>query len=126
VKERIHSTLAPEAVGPYSQAIAGGGLLFCAGQGPIDPATGRLVEGDIGVQTERALRNLGAILAADGLHYDDVLKTTCFLLDMDDFRAFNEVYGRFFREPYPARSTIQAARLPLDIRVEVEAIALRR
>jgi 2-iminobutanoate/2-iminopropanoate deaminase len=102
------------------------GFLFCSGQGPIDPATNALIEGDVGAQTERTLQNLGAVLEAAGLDYGDVVKTTCFLADMDDFKAFNEVYGRFFPEPYPARTTIQAARLPLDIAVEIEAIAKRR
>jgi 2-iminobutanoate/2-iminopropanoate deaminase len=92
----------------------------------MDPATGLLVEGGIGPQTERTLRNLGALLEAAGLGLGDVVKTTCYLRDMDDFKAFNEVYATFFTEPYPARTTIQAARLPLDIAVEVEAIALRR
>ena len=126
MKERIESAGAPIPIGPYSQAIAVEGLLFCAGQGPFDPQTKQLVSGAIAVQTEQSLENLGAILDAAGLGYGDVVKTTCYLADMDDFVAFNEVYGRFFAEPYPARTTIQAARLPLDIAVEIEAIAVRR
>jgi 2-iminobutanoate/2-iminopropanoate deaminase len=126
VKLAIQPAGAAKPIGPYSPAMAVDGLLFCSGQGPMDPATGLLVEGGIGPQTERTLRNLGALLEAAGLGLGDVVKTTCYLRDMDDFKAFNEVYATFFTEPYPARTTIQAARLPLDIAVEVEAIALRR
>ena len=126
MKERIQTSGAPQPIGPYSQAIAVDGLLFCAGQGPIDPHTGQLVEGDVAAQTERTLKNLGAVLEAAGLGYPDVVKTTCFLADMDDFAAFNEVYASFFGDPAPARTTIEAARLPLDILVEVDAIAVRR
>jgi 2-iminobutanoate/2-iminopropanoate deaminase len=126
VKERIQTSSAPNALGPYSQAIQTDDLLFCSGQGPVDPDTNVRIEGDVAAQTERTLRNLGAVLEAAGLDFGDVVKTTCFLADMDDFKAFNEVYGRFFPEPYPARTTIQAARLPLDIDVEIEAIARRR
>jgi 2-iminobutanoate/2-iminopropanoate deaminase len=126
MKERIQTDAAPRPIGPYSQAIAVEGLLFCAGMGPIDPATGMLVEGGIVEQTARTLRNLGGILEAAGLGFEDVVKTTCYLADMQDFRAFNEVYASFFGEPYPARTTIQAARLPMDIRVEIEAVAVRR
>jgi 2-iminobutanoate/2-iminopropanoate deaminase len=125
LREPIQTSGAPNPIGPYSQAIAVEGLLFCSGQGPIDPATGQLVEGGVVEQTEQTLRNLGAILAAAGLGYGDVAKTTCYLRDMDDFKAFNEVYARYFREPFPARTTIQAGRLPLDIDIEVEAIAVR-
>jgi 2-iminobutanoate/2-iminopropanoate deaminase len=126
MKEAIHTSGAPKALGPYSQAIATDDFLFCSGQGAIDPDTNELSGGDVAAQTERTLKNLGAVLAAAGLDYSDVVKTTCFLRDMDDFKAFNEVYARFFPEPYPARSTVQAARLPLDIDVEIEAIAKRR
>jgi len=126
VKHAIHPAGAAKPIGPYSPAVAIEGLLFCSGQGPLDPATGQPVGGDIGPQTERTLRNLGALLEAAGLDFGDVVKTTCYLRDMDDFKAFNEVYATFFPEPYPARTTIQAARLPLDISVEVEAIAQRR
>jgi 2-iminobutanoate/2-iminopropanoate deaminase len=126
VKERIQTDAAPRPIGPYSQAIAVDRLLFCAGMGPIDPATGALVDGGIVEQTERTLRNLGGILQAAGVGYEDVVKTTCYLADMEEFRAFNEVYATFFTEPYPARTTIQAARLPMDIRIEIEAIAVRR
>jgi 2-iminobutanoate/2-iminopropanoate deaminase len=125
VKETIRTTGAPDPIGPYSQGIAVEGLLFCAGQGPIDPATGQLVAGGVAEQTTQTLRNLGAILDAAGLGYEDVVKTTCYLADMNDFAAFNEVYATFFASPAPARTTIQAARLPLDILVEIEAIAAR-
>jgi 2-iminobutanoate/2-iminopropanoate deaminase len=126
VKQAIHPSGAPRPLGPYTPAIAVEGLLFCSGQGPMDPESGDLVPGGIAEQTDRTLRNLGALLEAAGLGFGDVVKTTCYLRDMDDFRAFNEVYARFFPEPYPARTTIQAARLPLDIDVEIEAIAIRR
>jgi 2-iminobutanoate/2-iminopropanoate deaminase len=126
MKERIHTDDAPAALGPYSQAIASGELIFTSGQGPIDPATGALLEGDIQAQTERTLQNVGAVLGAAGLDFGDVVKTTCYLRDMNDFSAFNEVYARFFPEPYPARTTIEAARLPLDIDIEIEAVARRR
>jgi 2-iminobutanoate/2-iminopropanoate deaminase len=126
VKHAIHPTGAAKPIGPYSPAVAVEGLLFCSGQGPLDPATGQVVEGGIGPQTERTFRNLEALLEAAGLDFGDVVKTTCYLRDMDDFKAFNEIYASFFPEPYPARTTIQAARLPLDIAVEVEAIAVRR
>jgi 2-iminobutanoate/2-iminopropanoate deaminase len=126
VREPIQTSGAPSPIGPYSQAIAVDGLLFCAGQGPIDPETGQLVTGGVAAQTEQTLRNIGAILAADGLGYEDVVKTTCYLADMDDFAAFNEVYARFFATPAPARTTIEAARLPMDILVEIEVIAARR
>jgi len=126
VKHAIHPAGAAKPIGPYSPAVAVESLLFCSGQGPMDPATGQLAEGGIGPQTERTLRNIGALLEAAGLDFSDVVKTTCYLRDMDDFKAFNEVYATFFPEPFPARTTIQAARLPLDISVEVEAIALRR
>ena len=125
MKQRIETSGAPPAGGPYSQAIATGGLVFCAGQLGIDPATGALVEGGIEGQAERALRNLGAVLEAAGLSYADVVKTTCFLADIGDFAAFNGVYARFFGDTPPARSTFQVAALPAGGRVEIEAIAAR-
>jgi len=125
MKERITSTGSPRPIGPYSQAIVVDGLVFCSGQGPMDPETGAVIDGGIVPQTERTLRNLGAVLEAAGAGYADVLKTTCYLADIDEFAAFNEVYGRFFPDTPPARTTIEAARLPLDIRVEIEAIAKR-
>jgi 2-iminobutanoate/2-iminopropanoate deaminase len=113
---------APSAIGPYSQAIAIDGFLFCSGQAGVDPATGKLVEG-VENQTERALTNLSAVLSAAGMSFADVLKTTVFLADMADFAAMNAVYARFTASPAPARSTIQAAALPMGARVEIEAIA---
>lgn len=115
---------APKAIGPYSQAIVANGLIFCAGQVPLDPVTMKLVEGDITAQTERVMRNLEAVLAAAGSSFARVVKTTCFLTDLNNFHAFNAVYGRFFPAAAPARSTVQAARLPLGALVEVECIAL--
>jgi 2-iminobutanoate/2-iminopropanoate deaminase len=126
VKQRIQTSKAPNALGPYSQAIVTDSLVFCSGQGPIDPRTSALVEGDVAVQTERTMENVKALLAEMGLDFSDVVKSTCYLNDMDDFGAFNEVYGSYLPEPYPARTTIQAARLPLDILVEIEVIAQKR
>ena len=114
---------APKAIGPYSAALRVGGLLFISGQVPVDPDTGALVEGDIAAQTRQVLRNIGVLLDAAGLSYADVARTTVFLADMDDFAAMNEAYRAFFPEPYPARSTVQAARLPRDARIEIDAIA---
>jgi 2-iminobutanoate/2-iminopropanoate deaminase len=118
--------MAPRAAGAYSQAIMTDDFVFLSGQGPIDPETNAAVEGDMSVQVERVLQNLGAVLSAAGLDFSDVVKTTCFLRDMNDFAAFNAVYARYFSEPYPARSTIEAGRLPLDFDVEIECIARRR
>ena len=115
---------APAAIGPYSQALVHAGLVFTAGQIPLDPATGDMVEGDVERQTEQVLRNLGAVLTAAGASFESVLKTTVFVADMNDFGAVNAVYGRFFGEHRPARSTVQAARLPRDARVEIEAVAV--
>jgi 2-iminobutanoate/2-iminopropanoate deaminase len=126
VKHRIQTSRAPNAIGPYSQGIVTDSLVFFAGQGPMDPKTNTLVAGDVRVQTERTMENVAALLDEAGLDFSDVVKTTCYLADMDDFKAFNEVYGSFLNEPYPARTTIQAARLPLDILVEIEVIAQRR
>jgi 2-iminobutanoate/2-iminopropanoate deaminase len=126
VKQRIHTPKAPNALGPYSQAIATDTLVFCSGQGPMDPETNTLVTGDVAVQTRRTMENIQALLTEMGLDFGDVVKSTCYLADMDDFSVFNEVYGSYMPEPYPARTTIQAARLPLDIKVEIEVIAQRR
>ena len=115
---------APAAIGPYSQAIVAGQLLFCSGQIPLDPVTGQIVEGDVGAQTRRVLENVRAILVAADTTFDDVVKTTVFLADMNDFAAMNAVYAEYFTAPAPARSTVQAARLPRDARVEIEIIAL--
>jgi len=123
-KHAVSSPNAPKAIGPYSSALAAGGLLFISGQVPIDPATGSMVQGDIGAQTRRVLDNVGALLTSASLRFSDVVRTTVFLADMNDFAAMNEVYRTYFSEPFPARSTVQAARLPRDARVEIDAIAM--
>lgn len=123
VKDIVATDRAPRAIGPYSQAVRAGDLVFASGQIPIDPATGEFVAGGIAEQTEQILRNLTAVFEAAGVGLNQVVKTTVFLADMDDFTAMNEVYGRFFGEEPPARATVQAARLPRDARVEIEAIA---
>lgn len=115
---------APAAIGPYSQAIIANGLVFTAGQIPLDPETMTLVDGDITVQTERVMQNLTAVLAAAGSSFDRVVKTTCFLADLNDFAAFNTVYGRFLGTNPAPRSTVQVAKLPLGSLVEVECVAL--
>ncbi len=114
---------APKAIGPYSQAIRAGSLLFLSGQIPIDPATGQMVDGDIAQQTQRVFKTLEAILTAAGASFDNVVRTTVYLADMGDFAAMNEVYGTYFSSPAPARATVQAARLPRDARVEIDLIA---
>ena len=123
MKTAVSSPNAPKAVGPYSQAIRAAGLLFVAGQIPLDPASGALVEGDITVQARRVLDNIGAVLGAAGLSFADIVKTTVFLSDLNDVAAMNQVYGTYFSDPYPARATVQVARLPRDVRIEIEAIA---
>ena len=124
MKDSIQTDKAPKAIGPYSQAIRAGGFLFASGQIPIDPLTGQFVEGGIAEQTEQVLKNLSAVLHAAGSSLDRVVKTTVFLADMDEFTLMNEVYGKFFSETPPARATVEAARLPRDARVEIEAIAM--
>src|SRR4029077_4272177 len=123
MKQAVSSPGAPKAIGPYSQAVRAGQLLFVSGQVPLDPATGQMVEGDIAAQTRRVFDNLGAVLKAGGRSFADVVRTTVFLADMNDFAAVNEVYGTYFTEPYPARATVQVARLPKDARVEIDLIA---
>ena len=123
MKRIIKTNGAPQAIGPYSQAISAGGFVFASGQIPIDPQTGEFVAGGVREQTEQVLRNLSAVLEAAGTGLDRVVKTTVFLADMNDFAVMNEVYGRYFNEGAPARATVQAARLPRDARVEIEAIA---
>ncbi|MGI5958340.1 MAG: RidA family protein [Massiliimalia sp.] len=113
---------APAAIGPYSQAVACGNLLFTSGQIPIDPATGNLVEGDISVQAEQVMKNLGAVLEASGTSFEKAIKTTCFLSNMDDFGAFNEVYAKYFVNK-PARSCVAVKTLPKNVLCEVEVIA---
>ncbi len=124
VKEIIATDRAPRAIGPYSQAVRTGNLIFASGQIPIDPATGEFVSGGVAEQTEQVLRNLTAVFEAAEVGLDRVVRTTVFLADMEDFTAMNEVYGRFFGENPPARATVQAARLPRDARVEIDAIAV--
>jgi 2-iminobutanoate/2-iminopropanoate deaminase len=125
MREAVASPGAPAAIGPYSQAIVAGPFLFCSGQIPLDPATGTLVEGGIAEQTRRVLENVGAVLATAGVSFDAVVKTTVFLADMAEFGAMNDVYAQYFTAPAPARSTIEAARLPRDVRVEIEVVAYR-
>jgi 2-iminobutanoate/2-iminopropanoate deaminase len=123
VRHALTTAGAPAAIGPYSQATVAGQLLFCSGQIPLDPVTGQIVEGDVGAQTRRVLENVRAILVAADTTFDDVVKTTVFLADMNDFAAMNAVYAEYFAAPAPARSTVQAARLPRDARVEIEVVA---
>jgi len=124
VKEIIHTDQAPQAIGPYSQAIKANGLVFASGQIPTDPQTGQFVPGGIEEQTEQVLKNLAAVLEAAGSSLNRVVKTTVFLAYMQEFGAMNEVYGRFFSEQPPARATVEAVSLPRGARVEIEAIAL--
>jgi 2-iminobutanoate/2-iminopropanoate deaminase len=124
MKRAISSPDAPKAIGPYSQAVRAGQLLFVSGQVPLDPATGQIVDGDIAAQTHRVFQNLGAVLKAGGRSFADVVRTTVFLADMNDFAVVNDVYGKYFSEPYPARATVQVARLPKDARVEIDVIAI--
>jgi len=123
-RESISSAEAPKAIGPYSQAVRAGNLLFLSGQIPLDPATGALVEGDITAQTERVLQNIGAVLKAAGASFANVVRTTVFLADLNEFGAMNAVYGKHVVDPPPARSTVQVARLPRDVRVEIDVIAI--
>ena len=124
MKKVIASEKAPKALGPYSQAISANGLIFCSGQVAINPATNNVIAGDVSAQTERVLKNLTAVLEAAGSSFDKVVKTTVFLKNMGDFAAMNEVYGRFFSAQPPARSTVEVARLPKDVLVEIDVIAL--
>ena len=126
MREAIKTGQAPAAIGPYSQGIRSGGFLFCSGQIPLDPSTGRIVEGGIEAQTERVLRNLEAVLAAGGASLADVVKTTVYLADLGDFPAMNAVYARFFGDAPPARATVQVAKLPAGAMVEIDAVAAAR
>lgn len=120
---RVHSDQAPKAIGPYSQAVVAGDLVFCSGQIGLDPATGALVSGGTAAETEQVMRNLQAVLAAAGLDFAHVVRTTIYLVDLGDFAAVNDIYGRFLSEPYPARATVGVAALPRGARVEIDAIA---
>ena len=123
MREIVSTDNAPKAIGPYSQAVIYNGIAYLSGQIPLDPANNQLVEGDVAAQTERVLENLKAVLEACGASLESVLKTTVFLKDMGDFPKMNEVYGRYFGANPPARSTVQAAKLPRDVSVEIDAIA---
>jgi 2-iminobutanoate/2-iminopropanoate deaminase len=125
MKESVASPSAPAAIGPYSQAIRAGSLVFLSGQIPLDPATGALVQGDIVAQTTRVMENLRAVLAAAGCSFADVVRTTIYLVDLAHFATVNETYGRFFEAPFPARATVQVAALPKGAQVEIDAIAMR-
>ncbi|GMT50253.1 MAG: endoribonuclease [bacterium] len=122
-KKIVETSQAPKAIGPYSQAIVSGGFLFSAGQIPLDPATMKLVEGDVKVQAQRVLENLKAVLEAENLDFSKVIKTTIYLKDLNDFQAVNEIYSKYFGSFKPARSTVQVAKLPLDSLIEVDLIA---
>ena len=124
MREIVSTENAPGAIGPYSQAVKAGNLVFCSGQIPLDPRTGEFVSDDVAEQTRQVLKNLSAVLEAAETSLNNVVKTTVFLADMSDFAAMNEVYAEFFSENKPARATVQAARLPRDARVEIECIAL--
>ena len=119
----VSSRDAPAAIGPYSQAVRAGGLLFISGQIPLDPESGEVVNGDVSAQTHRVMRSLGAILEAAGAGFDDVVRTTVFLTDLGDFARVNEVYGSYFTAPAPTRATVQVAALPKGVSVEIDAIA---
>src|SRR5262245_44778940 len=124
MKDGVQTDKAPKAIGPYTQAIKANGFIFASGQIPLDPATMQIVEGGVGEQTERVLNNLSEVLRAAGTSLDKVVKTTVFLADLNDFADMNETYGRFFEVLPPARSTVEVSRLPRDVKVEIDVIAL--
>jgi 2-iminobutanoate/2-iminopropanoate deaminase len=126
MKEPISTKSAPAAIGPYSQAIRAGGLVFLSGQIPLDPITGVMETGNIAAQTERVMKNLAAVLEASQCTFDDVVRTTIFLVDLADFQVVNETYGRYFHSVPPARATVQVAALPKGAKVEIDAIAVTR
>jgi 2-iminobutanoate/2-iminopropanoate deaminase len=126
MKEPISTKSAPAAIGPYSQAIRAGGFIFLSGQIPLDPVSGKIQDGDIAAQTERVMANLAAVLEAAACSFDDVVRTTIYLVDLGDFQVVNEIYGRFFKAAPPARATVQVAALPRGAKVEIDAIALTR
>jgi 2-iminobutanoate/2-iminopropanoate deaminase len=123
MKKIISTNQAPGAIGPYSQAVRSGSFLFCSGQVPLDPKSGQIVPGDIAAQTRRVLDNIAAVLRAEGLTFDNVVKTTIFLTDLGDFQTVNEVYASYFKQNPPARSTVQVSALPKGAKIEIEAIA---
>ena len=124
MKKIISTSEAPAAIGPYSQAVRSGNFLFCSGQIPLDPQSGQVVSGDIATQTRRVLDNIRAVLKAEGLTFENIVKTTIFLTDLGDFQTVNEVYGSYFKQQPPARSTVQISALPKGAKVEIEAIAV--
>jgi 2-iminobutanoate/2-iminopropanoate deaminase len=124
VLRAVSAADAPGAIGPYSPAIKAGNLVFLSGQIPLDPATGQIVSGDIAAQTEQVMRNVAALLRAAGAGFEHVVRTTVYLTDMTEFAAMNEVYGRHVADPPPARATVQVSRLPKDVKVEIDAIAV--
>ncbi len=123
MKKQVITDKAPKAIGPYSQAIIEGDTLYASGQIPLDPQTGEIVKGGIEAQTERVMKNVGAVLESAGLGFDDVVKTTVFLTDLKDFDAVNKIYGKYFNPPHPARSCVQVAALPKDAMIEAEVVA---
>ena len=125
IKKVLYTALAPEAVGPYSQAIASNGIIYTSGQIPVNPATGKVEATTIEAQTEQVMENLHIVLAQGGVAFDRVVKTTCFLADMNDFEAFNRVYAKYFPENPPARSCVEVSTLPMGIKLEIEAIAVQ-
>ena len=126
MRKVVSTDSAPAAIGPYSQAIAAGGLLFVSGQLPLDPATGQMAQGDIRALTHQVMRNIGAVVEAAGASLNAVVRCTIYLADLNDFGAVNEVYGTYFTPPAPARATVEVARLPRDARIEIDAIAVLR
>ncbi|HJC12881.1 MAG TPA: RidA family protein [Candidatus Agathobaculum intestinigallinarum] len=125
IKKVLYTALAPEAIGPYSQAIASNGIIYTSGQIPVNPATGKVEATTIEEQTEQVMENLHIVLAQGGVAFDRVVKTTCFLADMNDFEAFNRVYAKYFPENPPARSCVEVSTLPMGIKLEIEAIAVQ-
>ena len=126
MKTSIHTKQAPAAIGPYSQAVQSREMIFCSGQIGLDPASAKIVEGGIEFETRRVLQNLGEVLAAAGVDFVDVVKTTIFMVDLGEFEIVNRIYGEHFSPPYPARSTVQVAALPRKARIEIDAIAIKR
>jgi 2-iminobutanoate/2-iminopropanoate deaminase len=124
MKELVTAAGAPKAIGPYSPALKAGNLLFLSGSIPLDPATGQLVEGGIKEQTTRVMENIKGLLAAAGAGFNDIVRTTVFMVDLGEFAAMNEIYASYFAAPYPARSTVQVVKLPRDVRVEIDVIAV--